>query len=85
MSIWDDFIAINETEIVRLRETINLMKAGNVEMRMREGDEWGSQNERRISEDRATIDRLERLIERAKSVVSSAGHPSQARSGDAPV
>ncbi len=67
MSVWVDFVAVNETEIVRLRETIAMMEAGTFEMRSLEGGEWVVQNERWISEDRATITRLEALVARIKA------------------
>lgn len=66
MDFWEDFIAVNETEIVRLRDVIDLMEAGTFEMRSLERGRWINQNERWISEDRATIQRLEALVRRAR-------------------
>jgi hypothetical protein len=67
MDFWEDFIAVNESEIARLRDVIGLMEAGTFEMRSLEHGRWVNQNKRWISEDRATIERLEELVHRAKT------------------
>lgn len=67
MDFWKDFIAVNESEIVRLREVVAAMQAGVVEMRSLQGGRWVVENDRWISEDRATIGRLEELVERART------------------
>ena len=42
MSVWTDFIAINETEIVRLQLNVDRMSAGTLDIRVREQGRWAS-------------------------------------------
>ena len=58
MSVWTDFIAINETEIVRLQLSVDRMAAGTLDMQALERGKWTSQSAEWASEDRSTILRL---------------------------
>lgn len=58
MGFWDDFIAVNETEIAPRKELIAAMEVGTVEMRTLSDGAWIIEDERWISEDRATVERL---------------------------
>ena len=67
MSVWTDFIAINETEIVRLQLSVDRMAAGALDMQALERGKWTSQSAEWASEDRSTILRLKDIVKRAKA------------------
>ena len=67
MSVWTDFIAINETEIVRLQLSVDRMAAGTLDMQALERGKWTSQSTEWASEDRSTILRLKDIVKRAKA------------------
>ena len=67
MSVWTDFIAINETEIVRLQLNVDRMAAGTLDMQALERGKWTSQSAEWASEDRSTILRLKDIVKRAKA------------------
>ena len=76
VSLLNDLIAINETEVVRLKEFIRLMEAGMIEMRGLERGTWVLQNARWISEDRATVERLEALMTKLRDLRQLGSVPS---------
>jgi len=67
VSVWTDFIAINETEIIRLQLNVDSMAAGTLDMRVLDRGKWTSRNAEWASEDRSTIVRLKDIVKRAKS------------------
>jgi hypothetical protein len=67
VSVWTDFIAINETEIVRLQLHFDEMAAGTLEMRALDHGKWVLRNAEWASEDRSTIERLTAMVARAKA------------------
>ena len=72
MSVWTDFIAINETEIVRLQLNVDRMSAGTLDIRVREQGRWASRTAEWASEDRSTIARLQDIVNRAKAELATA-------------
>ena len=72
MSVWTDFIAINETEIVRLQFNVDRMSAGTLDIRVREQGRWASRTVEWASEDRSTIARLQDIVNRAKAELATA-------------